>query len=48
MGAAADALRANSLTPAEYRGPVLGLIFLAFAELRASFKGWLSARADGL
>lgn len=32
---AADALRANSsLTPAEYRGPVLGLIFLAFAEHR--------------
>ena len=35
LWAAADALRANSsLTPAEYRGPVLGLIFLAFAEHR--------------
>ncbi|MFN2471236.1 MAG: N-6 DNA methylase [Gaiellaceae bacterium] len=35
LWAAADALRANSsLTPAEYRGPVLGLIFLAFADHR--------------
>ena len=35
LWSAADALRANSsLTPAEYRGPVLGLIFLAFAEHR--------------
>jgi type I restriction enzyme M protein len=35
LWAAADALRANSsLTPTEYRGPVLGLIFLAFAEHR--------------
>jgi type I restriction enzyme M protein len=35
LWAAADELRANSsLTPAEYRGPVLGLIFLAFAEHR--------------
>ncbi len=35
LWAAADQLRANSsLTPAEYRGPVLGLIFLAFAEHR--------------
>ena len=35
LWAAADSLRANSsLTPAEYRGPVLGLIFLAFAEHR--------------
>jgi hypothetical protein len=35
LWAAADALRANStLTPAEYREPVLGLIFLAFAEHR--------------
>jgi type I restriction enzyme M protein len=32
---AADELRANStLTPADYRGPVLGLIFLAYAEYR--------------
>ena len=30
---AADELRANStLTPADYRGPVLGLIFLAYAD----------------
>ena len=35
LWAAADELRANSsLTPAEYRSPVLGLIFLAFAEHR--------------
>ena len=35
LWAAADQLRANSsLTPAQYRGPVLGLIFLRFAELR--------------
>jgi type I restriction enzyme M protein len=32
---AADEMRANStLAPAEYRGPVLGLIFLAYAEHR--------------
>lgn len=32
---AADQMRANStLSPAEYRGPVLGLIFLAYAEHR--------------
>jgi len=32
---AADELRANStLSPAEYRGPVLGLIFLSYAEHR--------------
>jgi len=32
---AADELRANSsLTPADYRGPALGLIFLAYAEHR--------------
>ena len=38
---AADELRANStLTPADYRGPVLGLIFLAF-EL-----GWLLTYAS--
>jgi len=35
LWSAADELRANSsLTPAEYRSPVLGLIFLAFAEHR--------------
>src|SRR3954447_18035241 len=35
LWAAADELRANSsLTPAQYRDPVLGLIFLAFAEHR--------------
>jgi len=35
LWAAADELRANSsLTPATYRDPVLGLIFLAFAEHR--------------
>ncbi len=35
LWAAADELRANStLSPAEYRGPVLGLIFLAYAERR--------------
>ena len=35
LWAAADELRANSsLTPTDYRGPVLGLIFLAFAEHR--------------
>ena len=35
LWSAADQLRANSsLAPAEYRGPVLGLIFLAFAEHR--------------
>ena len=32
---AADQLRANStLTPGQYRDPILGLIFLAFAEYR--------------
>ncbi len=35
LWAAADQMRANStLSPAEYRGPVLGLIFLAYAEHR--------------
>jgi type I restriction enzyme M protein len=35
LWAAADEMRANStLSPAEYRGPVLGLIFLAYAEHR--------------
>ncbi len=35
LWASADQLRANStLAPSEYRGPVLGLIFLAYAEHR--------------
>ena len=35
LWAAADELRANSsLAANEYRGPVLGLIFLAYAEYR--------------
>ncbi|MGI8900583.1 MAG: type I restriction-modification system subunit M N-terminal domain-containing protein, partial [Nocardioides sp.] len=35
LWAAADEMRANSsLAPSEYRGPVLGLIFLAYAEHR--------------
>ncbi len=35
LWAAADQLRTNStLAPNEYRGPVLGLIFLAYAEHR--------------
>jgi type I restriction enzyme M protein len=35
LWAAADQLRANSTLAAnEYRGPVLGLIFLAYAEYR--------------
>ena len=35
LWAAADELRANSsLAANEYRGPVLGLIFLAYAEFR--------------
>jgi type I restriction enzyme M protein len=35
LWAAADQLRANStFAPSEYRGPVLGLIFLAYAEHR--------------
>ena len=35
LWSAADELRANStLAPTEYRGPVLGLIFLAYAEHR--------------
>ncbi len=35
LWAAVDQLRANSaLAPNEYRGPLLGLIFLAYAEHR--------------
>ncbi len=50
LWAAADELRANStLSPAEYRGPVLGLIFLAYAEhrfdqLRPELAGKATAR----
>jgi type I restriction enzyme M protein len=40
LWAAADQLRANStLAPSEYRGPVLGLIFLAYAEHRRCSAG---------
>ena len=40
LWSAADELRANSsLSPTEYRGPVLGLIFLAFAEHRFDSSG---------
>lgn len=44
---AADELRANStLSPAEYRSPVLGLIFLAYAEHRfESIRAELEAKA---
>lgn len=36
---AADQLRANSgLKPQEYSGPILGLIFLRFAEVRFNFQ----------
>lgn len=44
---AADQLRANSkLAPVEYRGPVLGLIFLAYAEHRFdAVHGEVQARA---
>jgi type I restriction enzyme M protein len=44
---AADELRANSsLTPADYRGPALGLIFLAYAEQRfEDIRPELEARA---
>jgi HsdM N-terminal domain len=46
LWAAADQLRANStLAPSEYRGPVLGLIFIAYAEHRhrSRFKPCMSA-----
>jgi type I restriction enzyme M protein len=44
---AADELRANStLSPSEARGPILGLIFLAYAEHRFdSIRGELEAKA---
>jgi type I restriction enzyme M protein len=47
LWAAADQLRANStLAPNEYRGPVLGLIFLAYAEHRfEQVRGEVEAKA---
>lgn len=50
LWAAADELRANSkLTPVQYRDPVLGLVFLAYAEnrfeaIRADVESRASAR----
>lgn len=50
LWAAADELRANSkLTPVQYRDPVLGLVFLAYAEnrfegIRAEVESQASAR----
>ena len=47
LWAAADELRANStLTAAQYRDPVLGLIFLAFAEHRFE-RAAARARGEG-
>ncbi len=47
LWAAADELRANSkLTPVQYRDPVLGLVFLAYAESRfESARGEVEAKA---
>ncbi len=47
LWAAADELRANSkLTPGQYRDPVLGLVFLAYAENRfESVRGDVEAKA---
>jgi type I restriction enzyme M protein len=47
LWSAADQLRANStLAPNEYRGPVLGLIFLAYAEHRFEHvRGEVEAKA---
>lgn len=47
LWAAADELRANSkLTPGQYRDPVLGLVFLAYAENRFdAVRGEIEARA---
>lgn len=48
LWAAADQLRANStLLPSEYRGPVLGLIFLAYAS-RAVRQGALAGLIGGV
>lgn len=47
LWAAADELRANSkLTPVQYRDPVLGLVFLAYAENRfEAVRGAVEAKA---
>ncbi len=47
LWAAADELRANSkLTPVQYRDPVLGLVFLAYAENRfETVRGEVEAKA---
>ncbi|WP_224760630.1 class I SAM-dependent DNA methyltransferase [Salinibacterium sp. ZJ450] len=47
LWAAADELRANSkLTPVQYRDPVLGLVFLAYAENRfEAVRGEVEAKA---
>lgn len=47
LWAAADELRANSkLTPGQYRDPVLGLVFLAYAENRfEAVRGEVEAKA---
>lgn len=48
LWAAADELRANSkLTPVQYRSPVLGLVFLAYAENRfEAVRGEVEAKAS--
>ncbi|MFT4189387.1 MAG: class I SAM-dependent DNA methyltransferase [Aeromicrobium sp.] len=48
LWAAADELRANSkLTPGQYRDPVLGLVFLAYAENRfEAVRGEVEAKAS--
>jgi type I restriction enzyme M protein len=48
LWAAADELRANSkLTPVQYRDPVLGLVFLAYAENRfETVRGEVEAKAS--
>ena len=48
LWAAADELRANSkLTPVQYRNPVLGLVFLAYAENRfESVRGEVEEKAS--
>lgn len=48
LWAAADELRANSkLTPVQYRDPVLGLVFLAYAENRfEAVRGMVESKAS--
>lgn len=48
LWSAADELRANSkLTPVQYRDPVLGLVFLAYAENRfEAVRGEVEAEAS--